>query len=70
MIFFMLQKTKTFLDRLVISDCLLCVFNISTIITVGIVGPTNVQLLGDCYFPVFSVMFINFCNRYIALGKS
>ena len=66
--FFLKQNTKTFLDWLVMFDCILSAANILSIITVGVVGPANVQMFGDCYFPVLSVLFINICKRYLSLG--
>ena len=66
--FILNQATKTFLDWLVMFDCILSAANILSIITVGVVGPANVQMFGDCYFPVLSVLFINICKRYLSLG--
>ena len=64
-IFIMKQRSKTFLDWLVIFDCFLCLGNLQVVILLLHFSDNDVVL---CICHVFSMFFTNLCNRLLTLG--
>ena len=72
-IFIMKQRSKTFLDWMVVFDCFLCLSNLYPI-TLGL----NYERIGETIhhyydnhgfcFRVFFAFFFNLCNRLLTLG--
>ena len=64
-IFTVNQKSKTFLDWLIIFDCILCLFNLRTVIL--LLNYLNFDA-AFCVFHVFFSFFTTLCNRLLSLG--
>ena len=61
LLYFIIRRPmKTFLDWMMLFDCILCVCNLATI-TAG-------NYKGLCYFIPFFTYFINLCNRLLSVG--
>ncbi len=56
---------KTFLDWLIIFDCILCLFNLRTVIL--LLNYLNFDA-AFCVFHVFCSFFTTLCNRLLSLG--
>ena len=63
-IFIMNQASKTFLDRLVIFDCFLCLSNVPVVMLLS----NYSDFIDSCIFHVFLSYFTNLCNRLLSLG--
>ena len=63
-IFIMNQGSKTFLDWLVIFDCILCLSNLRVVILLS----NYSDFVDFCIFHVFLSYFTNLCNRLLSLG--
>ena len=64
-IFTVNQKSKTFLDWLIIFDCILCLLNLRTVIRLPNYSDYDTAF---CIFHVFFSYFTNLCNRLLSLG--
>ncbi len=64
-IFTMNQKSKTFLDWLIVFDCFLCLSNLHVVILLLHYSDNDV---GFCICHVFFSFFTNLCNRLLTLG--
>ena len=64
-IFTVNQKSKTFLDWLIIFDCILCLLNLRTVIRLPNYSDFDAVF---CIFHVFFSFFTNLCNRLLSLG--
>ena len=64
-IFTMNQKSKTFLDWLIVFDCFLCLSNLHVVILLLHFSDNDV---GICICWVFFSFFSNLCNRLLTLG--
>ena len=62
----MQQKSMTFLDRLVVLDCGLCISNVYILIHFGDIS--GVVDLGSCAFYVFMFFQVNLINKLLTLG--
>ena len=60
------QISKTFLDKLVVLDCGLCLINIIVLIPFNDI--TGVDDLGSCEFFVFLLFKVNLINKMLTLG--
>ena len=63
---FMQQVSMTFLDRLVVLDCGLCLSNI--IVLIHFYDISGVVDLGPCIFYVFMFFQVNLINKLLTLG--
>ena len=63
---FMQQLSMTFLDRLVVLDCGLCLSNI--IVLIHFYDISGVVDLGPCIFYVFMLFQVNLINKLLTLG--
>ena len=62
LLYFTLRRPKkTFLDWMMVCDCILCICNVFTLVHMS-------HKLFHCYFIPFFSYFINICNRLLALG--
>ena len=62
LLFFILKRPKkTFLDWMMVFDCILCISNIFTLVHFSL-------RLFNCYFLPFFSYFINLCNRLLTIG--
>ena len=64
-IFTVNQKSKTFLDRLIIFDCILCLLNLR--IVIRLLDYSDFDAV-HCICHVFFSFFTNLCNRLLSLG--
>ena len=64
-IFIMKQGSRTFLDRLIVFDCFLCLGNLHVI---TILVRTGYDDIGFCTFQVYLSFFLNLCNKLLNLG--
>ena len=65
-IFIMNQRSKTFLDWLIVLDCFLCLNNLEFVILLG--TPSSDLWDGFCTFNVFFSFFTNLCNKLLTTG--
>ena len=63
---FVQQMSKTFLDRLVVLDCGLCLVNIIVLIPSNDIS--GVDDLGACEFFVFLLFKVNLMNKLLTVG--
>ena len=62
LLWFIIQRPKkTFLDWMIVLDCLLCICNIFTLVHFS-------HKLFHCYFLPFFSYFINLCNKLVNVG--
>ena len=67
LIYFLLQQaSKTFLDKLIIIDCLLCILNIA-MTSVIVIASYHIQDFKFC-FTIFVSLYFIFCNRFLTLS--
>ena len=67
LIYFLLQQaSKTFLDKLIIIDCLLCILNIAMTSIIVIVS-YHIRDSMFC-FTIFVSLYFIFCNRFLTLS--
>ena len=64
-IFIIKQGSKTFLDWLIVFDCILCLINLPVFFILTRMDNENI---GFCMFHVYSSFFLNLCNRLLSLG--
>ena len=64
-IFMVKQESKTFLDWLIIFDCILCLFNLRSVIILQNYSDFDAVF---CICHVFFSFFTNLCNRLLSLG--
>ena len=64
-IFIMNQRSKTFLDWLIVFDCFLCLSNLSNVI---LLVNTLHDSINICTCHVFLSFFTSLCNRLLSLG--
>ena len=64
-LFIVKQEFKTFLDWLIIFDCILCLFNLRSVILLLNYSNFNAVF---CICHVFFSFFTNLCNRLLSLG--
>ena len=67
--FILSQSSKTFLDRMMVFDSILCICNV---ITIAYIMDEEYLKIGKdlnlCYFLPYFVYFINLCNRLLTIG--
>ena len=63
-IFIMNQGSRTFLDKLIVFDCFLCLANLHVIILIGFSDDD----ISFCIFHIFLSFFFNLCNRLLTLA--
>ena len=63
--FILNQRSKTFLDWLIIFDCLLCLNNLFVVMLYIRSSDFEAEF---CIFRVFSTFFTNLCNRLLTVG--
>ena len=75
-LFILKQSSKSFLDKLIVFDCVICIFNTFPLIKFFlstfeyhkiIVGSSDIWVI-ICTCHVFFSFFANLCNRLITLG--
>ena len=64
-IFIIKQKSKTFLDWLIVFDCFLCLVSLPVFFILTLMDNENI---GFCIFHVYSSFFLSLCNRLLSLG--
>ena len=64
----MKQKTKTFLDWMIILDIIFCFGNNFGLYRLGISGTDKIEMVEFCSFLPFFLYFINMCNKLLSIG--
>ena len=73
-IFILKEATKTFLDWLIVFDCILCLLNLNGLLVLlfyRVLDNNTMYSYFDadfCTYHVFLSFFINLCNRLLSLG--
>ena len=69
-IYIMSQRSKTFLDWLIVFDCLLCLSNMHDVILIvtNLLNYPDSASVDFCIFHIFLSYFKGLCNRLLSLG--